>query len=177
MSVDLLQEKIDSLSNSINLIDDTVKFNIGTMWAVVGVVLAAGAIILPILASTWAKSAAEKKIEQIRKDLKEQLLGEIGKKTPYISTINVSIPGAIHGKNVYCLSYKHLKENIIPSIFIQLTDSKYKVEYRIIRSEKKILLINNESFFLGADVLISNGEYVDVSIHTKDDIADLLDIF
>jgi hypothetical protein len=175
MSNDLLQEKIESLSNSINLIDDTVKFNIGTMWAVVVVILTAGAIILPILASTWAKSTAEKKIEQMKRDLKEQLSNEIEKKTPNISTITITIPGTVHGKNAFCLTYKHLNENITPSIFLQLTDSKYKLEYRIIRSEKKILIINNEQVFLGADVLISSGEFIDTSIHTKDEVKDLLD--
>lgn len=79
MTNDQLQEKIESISELLNLVDDTVKFHIGTMWAVIGVVLTIGLVIIPILARTWAHAAAEKKIKQIQDEI-EKSMGERIKK-------------------------------------------------------------------------------------------------
>jgi hypothetical protein len=113
MSNDLLQEKIESLSNIISQIDDNVKFNITTMWGVFGIAIA----ILGGAAYFLIRNMIN---DTINKEIDLRLLDLLKKNEPVFKASGVARPDL--NKKIYLSADIHGIDQLVPEkvLIIQL---------------------------------------------------------
>jgi hypothetical protein len=148
-----ITSKIDNLEKMVDTWQQTVQYNLTLSWTVLGVVLGlivvVGGWALGVLAKSWAKSAAEKKIEEIKNEIKTEALKEINDR---LKTYSFTItPGASID-----IPYESLSEGIHPTVFVRTHEwgDKYEVFINQKKNTIRVANVNNEMKELPIDLLI-----------------------
>jgi hypothetical protein len=72
MSIEELDQKINNLSEVVNIMDDTVKFHINTMWTVLAFVAAVVGASLFFLIKTWIQKRIDLEVERNKQRIEKE---------------------------------------------------------------------------------------------------------